>query len=310
MRAVRLFFVTGKGGVGKTTVAAALAASVAARGGRALLVELAADRGISHFFGGRKLGAEPERLAPKLDAVRLESRALLEAYFSRLLRLPLLTQRLFSSITFNAVATAAPGVGEFLVLEHVMRWLEPGRLRRRAYDTVVFDGPATGHALALLRTPAKLHRMVSGGPIGTTSRRLLELLADHDRAAVVLVSIADDMAVNEATEARAAVAGDLRMRVTPPILNLAAAKRFTREDQEAIARLAADSPDDPLLAAADLQIRARRETERHLARLRTAFRLAPVALPEVDDGRPDPQHLRDLGDRLERILEIQPTRKE
>jgi anion-transporting ArsA/GET3 family ATPase len=302
MPASRLLFVTGKGGVGKTTVTAALGWSVAADGGRALLVELAADRGLARLFGARKLGGTPTRLAPNLDAVRLESRALLEAYFTRLLRLPFLSQRLFSSITFNAVTTAAPGVTEFLILEHLLGWLEPGRLRRRAYDVVLFDGPATGHALALLRTPAKLLRMVSGGPLGNTSRRLVELLTDHERAAVVLVAIADEMAINEVAEAHRAVAGELAMRVTAPVLNLAATRRFSSDDQNAVARLSVEHEDDPLLAAARLQIAARRETERHLGTLRAAFGVAPVSLPLIGDEAPHSKHLRDLGGRLERIL--------
>lgn len=298
----RLLFVTGKGGVGKTTVSAALGWSLAARGERTLLVELAADRGLARLFGVAKLDGTPARLAKNLDALRLESRGLLEAYFSRLLRLPFLSQRLFSSITFNAVTTAAPGVTEFLILEHLLGWLEPGRLRRRAYDTVVFDAPATGHALALLRSPAKLLRMVSGGPLGGTSRRLVELFADHERAAVVLVAIADDMAINEVAEAQRAIAGELAMRVTAPILNLAAERRFSAEDQRAVNRYAAGEPGDPLLAAARLQIAARNETEHHLERLRRAFGSTPVSLPLIHDGAPQKSHLGDLGGRLERIL--------
>jgi anion-transporting ArsA/GET3 family ATPase len=301
--AARFFFVTGKGGVGKTTVTASLGWSAAARGGRTLLVELAADRGLGRLFGVEKLGGTPTRLAKNLDAVRLESRSLLEAYFSRLLRLPFLSRRLFSSVTFNAVTTAAPGVTEFLILEHLLGWLEPGRLRRRAYDTVVLDGPATGHALALLRSPAKLLRMVSGGPLGNTSRRLVELLTDHERAAVVLVAIADEMAINEVIEAHGAVNNDLEMRVTAPVLNLAAERRFSSEDQRAVARFSAESTDDPLLAAARLQIAARNETEQHLDRLRRAFGAAPVSLPLITDGAPQAEHLDDLGGRLESILE-------
>ena len=303
MSASRLLFVTGKGGVGKTTVTAALGWSIAAQGGRTLLVELAADRGLARLFGVAKLDGTPARLAKNLDAVRLEPRSLLEAYFSRLLRLSFLSQRLFSSITFNAVTTAAPGVTEFLILEHLLGWLEPGRLRRRAYDTVVLDGPATGHALALLRSPAKLLRMVSGGPLGNTSRRLVELFADHERAAVVLVAIADDMAINEVTEAQHAIAGELAMRVTAPILNLAAERRFSTEDQRAVTRLSAEEPDDPLLAAARLQIAARNETEHHLERLRRSFGTTPVSLPLIHDGAPQASHLGELGGRLERIME-------
>ena len=108
----QLFFVSGKGGTGKTTIAAALAIEAAKRGNRVLIVEPAGDRRLAALFGKRHLGAEPTPLARNLQAVRAEPRELLEAYFTRLLRLPFLSRPLFASQAFNAVTAAAPGVGE------------------------------------------------------------------------------------------------------------------------------------------------------------------------------------------------------
>src|SRR5262245_56243296 len=209
MPAPELTFVTGKGGTGKTTVTAALGIGLARQGKRVLIVELAADRGLAGLFGREHLPTTPVELAPRLDALRVEARALLEAYFTRILRVSFLTRRLFSSITFNAVTTAAPGVTEFLILDHLLQSLDAGRLRRGRYDAVLVDAPATGHALRLLRTPRQLLRMVSGGPLGTTSRRMADLLADRERTRVVLVAIPDEMAVNEAIEAAAAFRDEL-----------------------------------------------------------------------------------------------------
>jgi len=278
--AAQLLFVIGKGGVGKTTVAAALARGAALRGQRTLIVETANDGRLAQLFGARPLGAEPQRLASRVAGVRVEPRKLVEAYFTRLLRVPLLARRLLASTSFNALTAAAPGVTEFLILERLLGWVAPsGLLARQSYDLVIVDGPATGHALALLRTPRNLASMVPGGPIGTTARRLLALLGDAQRTRVVLVTIPEELAINETLEAHALLVGDIAVRVERPVLNRVYPRRFSRRDAEELTAL---GHDDGLLAtAARFQIAARREAERHAGRLRRALGTTPVVLPQI-----------------------------
>jgi anion-transporting ArsA/GET3 family ATPase len=282
MPSPQLFFVSGKGGTGKTTIAAALAIDAARRGKRVLVVEPGGDRRLAALFGKRLLRAEPTPLARHLHAVRVEPRELIDGYFTRVLRLPFLTRRLFASKTFNAVTAAAPGVGEFLILDKLHEWIEPGFfLRRPAYDVVIVDGPATGHALRLLRTPRQLVAMVSAGPIGSTARRLRSMLADRKRTHVILVAIPDEMAVNETVEAHAAIAHELAVDLTRPVLNRVFPRRFTRSETDLITELSRPQHNDPLLAAARLQLEARHDAERHLGRLRRAFGVLPVSVRQV-----------------------------
>jgi anion-transporting ArsA/GET3 family ATPase len=307
MAGARLLFVTGKGGVGKTTIAAALGAHAAQEGVRVLIVELGSDRGLANLFGKRSIGLEPTLLAARLAAVTIEPRALVESYFMRLLRLSFLARRLFASATFNAITAAAPGVAEFLVLEHLLQWLEGGVLSRSKYDLVIVDGPASGHALRLLRTPRTIATMIAGGPIGSGARQLLGLLADHQRTQVLLVTLADEMAVNETIEAHTALVDDLAMRVTRPVLNRIFPRRFSRDDIATIATLARRDAHHPLLVAASLQIAARHDAERHLSRMRRAFGVLPISIRQVCRDRIERSDLDRIGRTLADALLAPPS---
>jgi anion-transporting ArsA/GET3 family ATPase len=303
MPGTQLFFVSGKGGTGKTTIAAALAIDAARRGKRVLVVEPGGDRRLAGLFGKRLLRAEPTPLARNLHAVRVEPRELIEAYFTRLLRLPFLSRRLFANPTFNAVTAAAPGVGEFLTLEKLHEWIEPGSfLRRPAYDIVIVDGPATGHALRLLRTPRQLVAMVPAGPIGSTARKLRSMLTDRKSTHVVLVAVPDEMTVNETVEAQAAIAQELALDLTRPVLNRVSPRRFTRPETDMIAELSRRHRDDPLLAAARLQVQTRHDAERHLGRMRRAFGVLPISVRQACADQIGRADLESIGATVGRAL--------
>lgn len=302
MTAPQLLFVTGKGGVGKTTVAAALGQALAARRRRVLVVETAADASLARLCGAPTFAAEPAAVSGRLYGVRLDTRALVESYFRRLLKLPFLSRRLFASATFHAVTAAAPGVTEFVVLDHLAHWTEAGRFSRAPYDVVIVDGPASGHALRLLRTPRQLASLVPRGPLANAVGRLQALLDDGARTRVVLVAIPDEMAITETLEAQAALAGPIGMHCSRPVLNRVWPRRFTNaEAAELTVRAAAIAP--PLREAAHLSIAARREADRHLRRLTRAFGRAPVALHELCTSAPDGDALVRMGRTLARGLE-------
>jgi len=277
MQTPRVVFVTGKGGVGKTTVSAALGQRAAELGVRTLIIETANDGSLAQLFEHRKLSAAPQRMHAGIDAVRVDARELVEQYFSRLL----------SSHTFSALAAAAPGITEFLLLEKILAWIDPALgSRRRGYGLVIVDGPATGHALKLLRTPRNLATMVPGGPLGKVARRLLTLLADRERTQVVLVSLPDEMAVRETIEAQRVLEDDLVLHVTRPVINRVFPRHFTAAEAHALTQALAHNGAPaaslaPVIEAARFAIACRREAERHVAALRRALGSSPILLRQL-----------------------------
>src|SRR5438552_15078337 len=173
----RLVVVTGKGGVGKTTVTAALAQAAAASGRRVLAVEV--GRGsLGSLLGGLRLGAEPTRVRAGLAAASLEPEALLGDFVAGVLRFPALARRPLESTSFQVLAAAAPGLGEFLVLHRLLGWVEARRGRRPLHDLVIVDAPASGHSLPLLAAPHTLGALARLGPAADPLARLPRLIGD------------------------------------------------------------------------------------------------------------------------------------
>jgi anion-transporting ArsA/GET3 family ATPase len=296
----QVIFVTGKGGVGKTTVSAALAVHLAEEGQRVLIVESDQGGQLAELLEADDLDAEPKLVAPRVSAVRLLPRVLLEDYFRGLLRIPFLANRLLNSRSFNALTAAAPGVAEFLLLEKILGWADPGWRRRSRFDTILVDGPATGHALKLLAAPRTIASLVPGGPIGAVARGALSLLADHVRTHVCVVTLPEELSVTETIATYGALRDDLAVDVLRPVINRIYPRRFAVHEVEALAQ--SESRHHPMVLAAQYQLARRRDSERHIQRLRRHLPQSPVSLPMVFDERLNPAHLHRLGNTLAPLL--------
>jgi anion-transporting ArsA/GET3 family ATPase len=248
----RLIVVTGKGGVGKTTIAAALGLLAARSGKRTLVVELGAQSRLPAMFSRpAPQPGEQAHLAERLSSVSLDpDRALLE--WIQALGGRVSGRVLASSGTFQYFAAAAPGAREIVSMVQIYKLAGGGsaRARRGGHDLVILDAPATGHALGMLRSPDTFGKIARVGPIVRDTGQVRELLSDPARSAYVGVAQGTEMAVTETIELQDALHEALGRTLSTVVVNGLLPRRFSAPELESLAALAARNGNVPALAGA------------------------------------------------------------
>ena len=273
----RLLFVTGKGGVGKSTTAAALGLLSAQRGRRTLVVEVDAKGDLGDFFETPRPGFDPKRVAPNLWAMSMDTEASLREYLHLQLRLPAVAPLGPLARAFDFVATAAPGVREILTVGKI-GW----EVRERHYDLVVVDAAATGHIVGQLTAPAAINELVRVGQVREQTGWLADLLADHTVTGLVVVATPEEMPVNETIELVDRMKAETRIDVAAIVVNRVLPELFSGADEEIFERLrepaltarlagVAGGPVGSVLEAARLAVTLRRTRAGHLERLRASI---------------------------------------
>lgn len=196
----RLILVVGKGGVGRSTVAAAIAGQLAEQGKRTLLYETNANDRFGDYFDKPPVGTEPAQLAPNLWAINATPASALEQYGMMVLRFKSVYEMVFENRVTRAFLRAIPGLDDYSLLGKAWYHTTEESRGRPVWDTVVFDMPASGHAFSMLRVPWVIVDTVPEGPLTRDARAVKSLLTDPARTATVLVTLAEEMPVNEAIE--------------------------------------------------------------------------------------------------------------
>jgi anion-transporting ArsA/GET3 family ATPase len=293
----RLVVVTGKGGVGKSAVTAALARAAGSAGKRVLAVEVGRGR-LGPLLGADRLGTDPTTVGGGVSAVVIEPEEALGDFVLGVLRLRVFARRLLESTSFQVLAAAAPGLPEFLVLHKLAGWLDARRLGRRVHDLIVVDAPASGHSLPLLAAPQTLGTLARIGPVADTVRSIEQRLVDPAATLVCLVTTPEELAVRETVELHRELTKRLGLPVAPPIVNALPPRRFAIGDEAVLARLEATESSHPHVQAARFLIERRRQAAAQVTALRKALGVPPVRLPFLFAGPESPGGVEALAAEL------------
>jgi anion-transporting ArsA/GET3 family ATPase len=288
----KLLFVTGKGGVGKTTITAALGLLGSQQGKRTLVGEVDAKGNLADFFEVDRTGFTPREVSPNLHVMSMNTEESLKEYLRLQLRLPVFARLGPLARTFDFVANAAPGVKEVLTIGKFL-W----EVREGHYDLVVVDAAATGHVVAQLAAPQGIRELVQVGLVHEQTGWMIDLLGDASVTGAVIVAAPEEMPVNETLELTERIRSETNVDLAAVVVNRVLPELFGRGEEEVFERLrepahasalssAVGSPPEPVeavLDAAELAVTLRRTRAAHLATLRAGLPhgLALLYVPEL-----------------------------
>ncbi len=227
----KLVLFSGKGGVGKTTIASAFALSCARRGERTLLMELNTKDKVSLMFGAGHVGPEIREIEDNLFAVNVTPDAAQEEYAVMILKLRVVYRAVFENKIMRAFLKAIPGLNELVMLGkayyHVIEENDDGT---PTWDKIVVDAPATGHGIFLLQIPSVITSILGSGHLYEEAERILNVMQDPKLTAINLVTLPEEMPVNETEMLLESVRDELKMPLGYVIINALYPQLFSEEE--------------------------------------------------------------------------------
>jgi hypothetical protein len=311
----RFILVSGKGGVGRTTVAAALARAAVDQGKRVLIAQASAAERLGRLFGRfGPVGTDVVTLAPGVDAVNMTPQSALHQYGLMMLRSELVYRALFENRAVRGFLGAIPGLDAYAMLGKAW-WhtteTERGSTGKPRYDLVILDGPASGHANLMLRIPGAILQAMPRGPLAGDARAMRALLTDPARAALVIVTLAEELPAREAAELAAAARGPLAIPLGPLVVNAVPSDALSGPEADTVlgpllprtnggadpSASGGDGLDATLRLAASLRSH-RRMAEEQLDRLRRDPGGPLILLPRLPSADLGPSDVATLAERI------------
>jgi anion-transporting ArsA/GET3 family ATPase len=301
----RLAIVTGKGGTGKTTVAAALARAAADRGRRVLVTEVGRDAQVPRLLdpSAPEVGYEEREIVPGIWVMRIDPFAALSEYLGLQIGMPGLVARVLQNRGFRQLMGASPGWRDLITLGKVWHLEQMVGNGRPKYDLIIVDAPATGHGMTFLDVPRVVAAAVRAGPLRQHTLAVEEMIADPERTVLIPVALAEELHTRETVALVRRVRDELSIHVDRVIVNAVHDLPFSTDLGELDAHLARlpDSlrfeslPAPTVLARCVRYLRARwMLNQRYLAEIQQHTKLPTVTLPYLTFGVRDADDLERL----------------
>jgi len=298
----RLVIVTGKGGVGKTTVAVALGLRAAAEGKRTIVCEVSSQENASRMFDHTEVGFHEVEMEENLWSISIDPDESMREYVLLQLKVRAMRDMLFRSRIFNYLAAATPGLKELVTIGKIWELSQPDRKIKsgRKYDLVIVDAPATGQGIGFLQTPRTFAGIARVGPVHSQAEALDRFITDHDSTGVAIVSLPEEMPVNESASLEASLRSDIGMAVDRVYMNALYPERFAKGEASELERALEDAqgPARAAVRAALSEYRRSRSQRDQLQRLKNAVSVPVKTLPFIFKPQLDVPSLQRLAGAL------------
>ncbi len=300
----RLIIIGGKGGVGRTTVAVALATLLARQGKRVLLAHVRSKQRIDQMLGCETVDEEIRLAEPNLWVVNMTPEAALREKGLLVLRFKAIYNAVMENRLVKYFLRAVPSLNEYAMLGKVWYHTTEMEGERPRFDTVVMDGPAMGHLITMLRIPQVILDTVPDGPLTSDAREARKLLRDPRRTGMWIVTLAEEMPVQEAIELFEITGADLRIHPELVVANALYPDLFDREPWllTALKSLREHRGVKPLLRTARMIASRRHINRRYLELLSRRIPLPLIPLPHLFVSQMDRSAVDQLASSMEAVL--------
>lgn len=305
----RFLFVTGKGGVGKTTLCAALALALAARGKRVLVAMCNTKERLSAMLGVGPIEDQVVEVARNVHAVNISPDVALADYGALILKVKALTSAVFDNKVTRTFFRATPGLYEWAMLGKA--WWHTTEEHPRGghrYDVVLLDAPATGHGLDMLRVPKVILEVVPPGILRRDAEKAWEMFGDPTRSGVLAVTLPEELPVTETVELVTAIRGELGLPVLQLFVNAVVEPLFQPEQAAELLRdpallepgapAAASTPEAAAVVAGARRAHKERVQTESVRRLLDSVPMPATLLPHLFDEASTPAGTRRLAAHL------------